>query len=375
MSDFSNTKQDDLFFKAGQVDKGAKYPKAPARPQEPIEPDKPWPRPADESATPAAQATTFQQTVQAAQERLTQPIPPGYIEVHLSSMGKLSLPAVVHVRNYSLDEAVLLSEMSEADEADLITQLVANMTYEKINRLLIHEQEAIEILVNVHAAFWGSSIEGFRYFVDDSLQGDALVDKNNLSIATVPLKAINTKNLDPKVKEPVGIPESDKPNARVIKLKYPRLGNALMVDTYLKMKYIVQEEQFANIRHTLERNRNEKASLNYNVKEYEAYQAFLKEKSALRLKLLQAQMLYGYDDVVFTSLEQAVEFSPQVPMDVWNLFAEFRRTDGFFGLQPEVTFDCSVTHQPITRRFNFRPMVFIPSLDKPQRSRPTFSFG
>ena len=104
---------------------------------------------------------TLNQEVQRAKNLAS--VPPGYIEVALSTKGRVGAPAIVHVRNFTVGE---LLELSLATDTDLPRRLIAALNkaiYEDTDVANWHESEIEELLIYIYAELYKSTLDSVEF--------------------------------------------------------------------------------------------------------------------------------------------------------------------------------------------------------------------
>lgn len=298
-------------------------------------------------------------------EKQSLSVPGNYVEVQLSSLGKLSLPSVIHVRNYSLREAALLSEMTAHNQDEVIANVLNGMVWEDVDMALAHQQEAAEILLNVWGSWWGSKIEGPRYYVDLETEGKERDAKENISIATIPLNAIQTTPLAEEVVEPFGITI----DGEEVQFITPRLQTTPVAQRYTKQQHTQEDHEFHETKKKLQRQET------LDEEEREAYADYQRRRSTTYLTARRAQLIVSHNKQTVEEFDEAYEIAQSLDLRFWNAYGDVVKRYFTFGVNPEVTFECSVKHEPITRRFSFRFVDFIPPLGKENSGQYALSFG
>lgn len=292
-------------------------------------------------------------------------VPGNYIEVKLSSLGKLSFPKRIHVRNYTFEEALELSELTEENEKSTIIEVLNSLIWEDIDASLLHEQEAIEILLNIYSRWWGSKIEGFRYFVNEDLEGEEKNNPENISIAEIPIGSINTIEIKKEVKEPFTL-END---GFSVSFMLPRMQTSIIAKRFVNSKYAEEENRFGPLKRKI------KLGQDYDYNEYDDYVEYMRERGKDYLRAYQAQLIHSVNGVKVSSFSEALEYLSKIDLSMWAEYNSIVEKYFEFGVSEEVKFQCSVNHTPITRRFQFRSMVFLPSVESKDTTRYTLSFG
>jgi hypothetical protein len=293
-------------------------------------------------------------------------VPSNYIKVKLSSRGKLSAPPILHVRNYNFDEALMLADMNDTNERDIIIEVLNNLIFEDFDATLLHPQEALEILLNILGAWWSPKVEGLRYYVDETLTGKELDAKSNISTAEFPISSIKTVGLKKEVQEPITLKTKDGPELKVV---VPRLQTELVAEKLTEKAFEDLEEEISVIESNLRKdvpvsNADQKKLID-----------FRKDKSTYYLKYYQAQLIHSYEGKKVESLEEAIDYLTKVDLTYWTQYNSILEKHFSFGPSKEVTFKCSVTEKSITRRFSFRPLDFIPTMEQENNTKFDISFG
>ena len=292
-------------------------------------------------------------------------IPGSFIEVKLSSLGKLTAPSIIHVRNYTFEEALELSEMTEDNEKEIIIRVLNEMIWEDIDANSLHEEEALEILLNIYSKWWGTRIEGFKYYIDESLTDEEKEDSSNISIAEIPISNIKTEELSKKVKEPFTLTGED----ISVSLQLPRMKTGVIAKNFVTKKYIEEENKFGNLKRRIRLNQD------YEVGEYKEYMDYLNKRGKDYLRAYQAQLIHSIDGREIENFSEALDSLHLIDLSLWKEYNSVVKEHFTFGVNSNVTFDCTVNHTPITRRFLFRPMVLLPSVESKNDSGYSLSFG
>lgn len=303
------------------------------------------------------------------------------VEVRFCTGGRLSAPPVLHFRDYSMLASQELSELpASTDHLPNIIKILNSMVVENFDCGLLHLEEAKEALLNVYSKWWGSHLSGFRYLINQDLENqDALLAKENISTADIPLSALEIAPLDPEVREPINI----KSRGITVKFIYPRIRNSGIVDDLLKMKFAVQEQQFHRLKQILAYNSNQndpEAKKPVDLQEAEAYEDYLAERAKWRLIYMRAQEICGIDNVVLETMDdriKALTEDTKISVRHWQQYTEFLEGKGKFGLKNEAEFYSDILNQKVRRPFLFYTWNLIPSdtMERPGDVDDTVSFG
>jgi hypothetical protein len=113
--------------------------------------------------------TTEEMVADAIKDRGGESVPGGYIEVKLSSKGKLGAPAVFRCRNFGTEELVELSLSDPTERPIKVCECLQKMIWEKnVDVRDFHEKEVIELLVLIYYTFYGPTFKDVDYEPDDA---------------------------------------------------------------------------------------------------------------------------------------------------------------------------------------------------------------
>ena len=275
-----------------------------------------------------------------------------YVPVKLSSMGKLGLPAVIHVRDYSYSDALRLATASTNVEViKAITEVIDSITEEDIELDRLTSQDVLEILMTVQGTWYSPTME-FPYFVDETLPEEELHKKENISKATIRINSIITKPF-PEKKVPFEVKKDDDFIAEV---DIPRFYNEVFVNQYIEQKYAEEDNKMEPLEKKIRENTN-------SLEEYKTYMAYRERRTSDLIKALQAVQILSMNGKELKTLKERIDALDEFPVRAWNVANSYIQNELDFGVQTEVTFTCTVTGKTITRRFPFRIVDFIPSVE------------
>lgn len=303
-----------------------------------------------------------------AEEKTKENIPEDYIKIKLCSLGKLSAPAVLHFRNYTLGEAAELSDLSLENQYELFVKVLNKMVYEDFDCAKLHKEEIIEILLYIYSTWWSPTLE-LPYFVNEQLIGKALIAKENTAYARIRLSGehsnIVIKDLFGEFKTPFNLIGPDK---KKYTLRFPIVGDLIFAKNFLEIKYAEEEKFFSRIENSVKRDEIELIEKS----ELKLYKDFLNTKVKEGLIAERSCMLLAVDGEELTDPEERFQTAKNLPLDFWAFITK-QQKEFSFGLEPEITF-LDEDHKPVTRRFQFRFMDFFPSLEQEGNSGYSISF-
>ena len=295
-------------------------------------------------------------------------LPPEYMEVKLSSNGRLGLPSVIHVRDYTGEDALKLASAASDTVLETLLGIVRGMVYEPISPMDLHEEDLKEILINIHLNFWGPIMEDYFYpFTDEEWEAlpagrkELLSEGKEVLKTDIDLRKIETTVLPENVKEPIKI---SKGNIQV-KFILPRVGHALFAEKYVAEKFKFEEEKYATVVAQLrlkEKHNNGDENDDFIdpvVKsEYADYQ---ERKSALFMACVQSQLIVEYNGLPLRTIEDKIEVYKKLGIQFWSRYNETVEKDAKFGINSEVEMLSPISNETVKRRCSFQFVEFIPS--------------
>ena len=168
-------------------------------------------------------------------------IPKEYIPIKLNSLGKLHAPAIIHVRNYNMDDALELSLVDEETALETTIYILNKMIYESFDPVYLHTEELKEILLTVYNNFWSSIIREFPYpyevdeleFTDVNTK-ERIISGKQIPNIDIPIKTIKTKVIHKDFKEPIKIKIGEKE----VYFRLSRIKDVLESKNYIEKKYL-----------------------------------------------------------------------------------------------------------------------------------------
>jgi len=304
-----------------------------------------------------------------------------FITVKLSSLGKLNAPPIIHIRNFNMDDAI---ELSVAGDDKLLEQTITTlngMIKEGFDCSLLHEDELKELLLTIYANFWNSELSGYEYpWEEDELEGldedrveRILSDKEKLE-CSISINKIKTSTINEKFKEPIKITKDE----LTITFRLPRIKDLLVAKEYVENKYAKQDKEFSNIEAKLKE---------YDTSEWESvvkenfpdvhadYYKYRNGKQYDMIRVMQSQLIEKVAKTKLDTIEKKLDAYKNIDFGFWSKYNEIVREYAKFGIDEEVEVISPLTHKPTVRRFQFRFMDFIRSLELPDNAGYTVEFG
>jgi hypothetical protein len=293
-------------------------------------------------------------------------------EVRFCTSGRLSAPAVLHFYDYNMMSAQLIAELPSKDNyLPTIVKILNSMVVEDFDCGKLHVEEVKEILLNVHAKWWGPFLQGFAYFIDPDIEDrDKMMAKENISYADIPINSLEIRPLAVNIREPINI----KSGGLEINFLFPRVQNSGIVEECMKEKFAEQEQQFFRIKQLVNKEKTEDVT----VADLRAYQEYLSERAEWQLLYTRALTLCGVNHEGLETLDARVEAlrtNKKISVRHWEKYNKFLKNEGVFGLQDEAEFYSDILERKVKRPFRFRTFTLIPQVDGKRVNEDEVSFG
>ncbi len=296
--------------------------------------------------------------------------PPEYVEISLSSCGKLGLPAKVHVRDYLASDVLKLAAITEENVVETLLGILDNMIYEEVDIYKMHEKDMEEILVNVHLRFWGSVIENYPYEAKSEDYENLTPSQKQMFemgrdpfVTDVNLGALKTIPIKEEFNGKFTIKDPDKKINVTFTL--PRIGNASLIKKFGESKFATLEEKFSVVKMLL-RQQKEGEKVTIDPKLYQEYVDFCGERDEFYLMLSQALMIEAVDGVDCKTIAEKIDAYKKVSLQTWVKCNEVIETLDGFGIDPMVEIpDPKEDGKTVIRKVRFQLVDLIPTYRLP----------
>ena len=321
---------------------------------------------------------TLNQEVQRAKNLAS--VPPGYIEVALSTKGRVGAPAIVHVRNFTVGE---LLELSLTTDTDLPRRLIAALNkaiYEDTDVANWHESEIEELLIYIYAEFYKSTLDSVEFplleedyeFVKNGPDGEQRC-KDLREHKWVPRTSITLlRDIDPYEVSDDYSPEitiKNKKTGFYVTFSYIKYGDRLLVKDWLDKVYRDEEKQFDALVETLKHNSSvadPAKRLPVDPAEKEAYSDFVAKKlgTLTEVSRLISVVNYNGQDVSKMDVDEKYKLLSQDARIDYGMIAKLaaRQDKQPFGLKPFIHMINPLTNEPCVRRFSFRILSILQAM-------------
>lgn len=304
-------------------------------------------------------------------------VPSGFVPVTFLSEDKLG-PSVLHFRNYSMGEMLELASATEDNLLDVLTtRILNNICFEKYDCSKLHIENIKEIMLTIHVNFWGRVLKNKAFYKD--LNAENMDAEENIGYVDIDIQNLKANKIDPKFKVPFTIVDSI--TNKKVKFVLPTVEHVLIADKFIKEKYYIQEDQLKRARSLIDTKQKledkqlfDKASeINVTQEDFQKVEDLERQKGMDYLKVIQSQLIHGVDGKVCETVEDKLKaFHEDVDSTSWMRYAEAVKKYATFGYNDEYTFKYG--EENMTRRFSFRLLDLIPSMDETGDVGYTVSF-
>lgn len=310
--------------------------------------------------------------------------PVGYLEINLSTQGKMGAPKSFHIRNFKVREILSLSLTSEQDLPSRLIEILNDMIYEDVDVGNWHEKEIEETMVYVFLNFYKDTLTDIAFPLDKSDLEYLATKPNGESL----LKDIADKKWTPRTSITISkdastydLPEDfsteitvkNKNTGFFVTFDYIKYKDQIVIKKWLdnlyreeSFKYKVIEEQLRyneEISFSIKDNpENASKLIKVNPELEEEYKNYLKDRMETAMEVIRLISIVNYNgvDISQLSLSKKYELMANDARIDYGLISKLdkRQKKMKFGLKPEVTMLNPITNEMCTRGFSFR----IPSI-------------
>lgn len=321
------------------------------------------------------------------EEQNTQTIPPGYIEISLSTKGKLGAPKKFHVRNFKMKDIMALSLTEQNDLPERVIQVLNDMILEDVDVSNWHEKEVEETLVNIFMTFFDPIIKNVPFtFTDEDKK--YLLENNQLDILSdlesgkwKPTTDINiirdvdTYDISDDFNSKITI--TNKKTKFFVTFDYVKYGDQITIKKWINSFFKEKESQFDKYKKTVEYNSSLLSKINIdptivdkvitiNQEDQDKYNDFISEKLQVLTDVVKIISIVNYNgqDVSNMSLSEKYELmSNDARIDIGMINKLTARQSKYkFGIKPEVRMYNPITKGVSSRPFTFRLPVIISAI-------------
>ena len=291
-------------------------------------------------------------------------VPAGYVEIRLSTKGKLGAPEVFHIRNFKVGELLNLSLSTESELPRRLISTLNSMIYEAV-------KEVEELMVYVYTNFYQDRLDDVVFPLDEE---DFEYIKNNKPEM---LEDLEAKRWVPRTSIVItqdadlyDVADDFNPNITITNKKtgfYVTFGfikyeDRLLVKDFLDSYYADEEKKFAKIKNQISQNNNSPNPIPLNPDEEREYMEYVNERFETLANISRLVSVVDYNGMDVSQMDIALKFetlSNDARIDFGMISALTKHQEGApFGIKPYVRMKDPITGKSVERRFSFRiPLI------------------
>lgn len=315
-------------------------------------------------------------------------VPAGYLEVRLSTKGRVGAPEVFHIRNFKVSEIITLSMSDNRELPIRLIEILNDMILEDVDVADWHENEIEETMLYIFITFYKETLEEVPFVYDDNdieflsktTDGEKLIEDLK-SGKWIPKVSINI----PSQVETYDIDDSFNPRIKITNKKtgfhitfdYIKYGDQIVIKQWMDSFFKKEESRFDKIKRSLEYNRgimnqlsNSPESIDKFIPidkaEENAYKEYLVKRVQVITDVSQIVSIVDFngEDVSNLSVGEKYErFSNEALID-FGLISSLneKQESQRFGIKPEVSVADPITKEVVKRPISFRISTFIQAM-------------
>lgn len=321
-------------------------------------------------------------------------VPEGYQRIVMSTKGKYGAPPVLHIRNFSIEEALELGSIAQDEIPIKVTKLLQNIIWEKdVNVEKFYEQEVSELCIHFYKSFYSHTLKEQKYTATDAdkewmknevYHGKETAEYQNWirGIETGKIPLTYEINLDR-----VGfykVPDGDVKTKIHYKngnfdcvFQYPRFGDTALLQKAVKEKFYTQDRQMGPLYEIWKRKqeaeqrlrRGENVAIDsipyLDPDDVQAVRAYELEKTSYIITQMKGLYLceINGEDVTGKPLSERVEIAkdPRIDFSTYQTVSEtFGKIE--IGPYPKVQIQNPITGQLQEIEHPFRPLDLLAAI-------------
>ncbi len=306
-----------------------------------------------------------------------------FLEVKLSSIGKLGAPVTLHIRDYSVPDLIKMAMSTELNVLDKLMEVLDGAIQEDFDPRLLHQNELEELMINMYANYWSPYLLEYMFpltqeeYTELSDQKKAQMKLGQwLPTIDINLSTLKTHVLAKDFKLPIKI-EFRKRGYRfdVTRIKHLLIAKQRIVEEFaFEMQKFHKTERQYQINSTVEDTSPKWKEIP--LVELTAYEEYLALKTEKLLTYTQAQLILGVGEEATDTFEKQLEAHRKIPHTVWEILdKEIVGKYMGFGIDHDIEVVSPLDGKKVERRFSFRTMDFIPPDELRDNTEYSVSLG
>lgn len=304
-------------------------------------------------------------------------VPAGYLEIRLSTRGKVGAPEVIHVRNFKVSDIVTLAMSSDSEIPSRLISVLNSMIFEDVDVSQWHEKEVEELMVYIFRTFYKSVIEDVDFPLSQEDYDELAKDPERLedvkSHKWVPKTSINI-NKDVEIYD---LPKDFKSKVTIKNKKtgfyctfdYIHYGDQIVIQRWLDSYFAEEEAKFKPLKNQIQFNANlikgvEKDPeilnkiIKYNPEEEKAYNEYLIERLRVLSEVAKIISITDYNGLDISKLSVGEKYDllkDEARID-YGMISKLnaKQLKMKFGIKPEVSMYDPILGEVVKRPFSFR---------------------
>ena len=315
-----------------------------------------------------------------AEKEVQKTIPDGYVEIELSTKGKMGAPKCFHIRNFKVRDILALALCTEEELPAKLVSVLNEMIFEDLDVAEFYESEVEELMLYVYLNFYGRKFEHLTFPVDKS-DIDYIKNKSNGDEILEDLKEGRWKpEFDLDIVKDINLYDVDddfNPNITITNKKngfhctfgFIKYGDKLTVKKWLDNQFAEEERKFQVVKKKIMHNNsiylnkgNTQSLYEIDPIEEEDYNEYVNRRLAVLTEVSRLISIVDYNgtDTSKMSLSEKYELMAEDPQIDYGMISKLTKAQEKHpvGIKPNVTMLNPITQKTCERRFSFRiPML------------------
>lgn len=315
-------------------------------------------------------------------------VPAGYVEVRLSTKGRVGAPAVVHVRNFKISDIIALSMSDRVNTPIRLINILNEAILEDTDVAYWHEREIEELMVYIFLNFYSGVLKDVQFPVNDDdrefirkqpdgakkledLDKGLWVPRTDINIA----KAVDTYDIPDDYTPRISI--TNKKTGMNVVFDFIKYGDQIVIKDWLDSYFAEDEARFSRVRKQIDFNNNLSRQFledPSNVDKYieidrdeeNAYMDYLVRRTQAITDVAHIVSIVEIDgeDISGLSVGEKYEKLCNDARIDYNLIAHLskRQAKVPIGIKPEVEMFNPITEEVVKRPFSFRIPIILQAL-------------
>lgn len=323
-------------------------------------------------------------------QRTLYQVPAGYVEMQLSTLGKVGAPAVFHIRNFKIGDLAALSLTNDDQLPARVISVLNDMIYEPVDVGKWHEKEIEELMVRLFMTFFKTQLTEIPFPLTpedlnqiaqkpdglkelEAIKSGAYVPRTDIDLQT----GVELYELDDNFQSQVKI--TNKKTGFYVIFDFVHYEDQLTIKRWLDSYYAAEEVKFTRIKAIRDHNADlnsqlaehpERASelIPVDPAENEAYELYLSRKLqtlAEMIRVISIINVNGEDVSGMSAADKYERFVNDPRIDFGMLAKLSKRQEKMkFGIKPDVAMRNPLTpgQEVVKRPFSFRLFTILQAI-------------